>query len=201
MTFLIFNPIYVKITFNMSAKKLEREIKVIELYTIQKMECSQIANELKMQRRSVYRVLERNNIFLRENIRIYNCELCDNNIPVKFRKKERKYCGTCTTAIRRYKIKLKALTYLGGKCVECEYDENISCLDFHHINPNDKVHNLGANIITTKKWVEIERELNKCIILCANCHRKKHSNYNNPKFQIAILNTSESVTGAVLDRL
>ena len=48
------------------------------------------------------------------------------------------------------------------------------CFDFHHIDPIQKSFNIG----NTVKWTSIsalKKELEKCIVLCANCHRKLHS--------------------------
>jgi hypothetical protein len=56
------------------------------------------------------------------------------------------------------------------KCERCSENDSI-CLDFHHIdNSKDYViaNMLGCSIETIKKEIE------KCIILCANCHRKEH---------------------------
>ena len=55
-------------------------------------------------------------------------------------------------------------------CIICE-EKNVSCLDFHHID------NKKYNISSKKSDIsipEIEKEIDKCVILCANCHRKLH---------------------------
>jgi len=55
-------------------------------------------------------------------------------------------------------------------CAICGYDKCINALDFHHTNPKDKKFNLNIkNIGRTGKT--IIGEVNKCILLCANCHR------------------------------
>jgi transcription elongation factor Elf1 len=59
-------------------------------------------------------------------------------------------------------------------CVVCGEKESV-CLDFHHLNPIEK----DLNLATVKNWgYSIERlqsEINKCVILCSNCHRKLHA--------------------------
>lgn len=58
-------------------------------------------------------------------------------------------------------------------CIKCGYDEPC-CLEFHHINPEDKKFNI-AHACTKKVSLEtLMKEIEKCIILCANCHRKLH---------------------------
>ena len=42
------------------------------------------------------------------------------------------------------------------------------CLDFHHINPNEKEFNM---IQVCRSFSRIAIEICKCTILCANCHR------------------------------
>lgn len=53
-------------------------------------------------------------------------------------------------------------------------DENEPCcLDYHHIDPSGKVGNI-SKLSRSRDWVTIINEINKCILLCANCHRKLH---------------------------
>lgn len=69
-----------------------------------------------------------------------------------------------------YKKELVAL--LGGKCKKCGYDKCINALDFHHIK-GDKEYQLSAMFNHSSKQ-KILKEANKCILLCANCHREMH---------------------------
>ncbi len=59
------------------------------------------------------------------------------------------------------------------KCSKCG-ENHVACLDFHHLNPDEK----EFSFYNLKKYAwgqeKIERELKKCIVLCANCHRKLH---------------------------
>jgi len=60
------------------------------------------------------------------------------------------------------------------KCQLCEEKTTI-CLEFHHLNPSKKDFNLGM----AKNWgwgiERVRREIKKCAVLCANCHRKVHA--------------------------
>lgn len=64
-----------------------------------------------------------------------------------------------------YYIKLK-----GGCCAKCGYRKNISALEFHH-NSGKKELNIGN--YDNKKNIDC-KELDKCILLCSNCHRETH---------------------------
>lgn len=66
-----------------------------------------------------------------------------------------------------------AVEYKGGKCNSCNYNKCIAALEFHHIDPEQKDFGIG-NKGFTKSWDKIKTELDKCILVCANCHREIH---------------------------
>ena len=66
--------------------------------------------------------------------------------------------------------KLKAIEYMGGECKHCGYDRFYGALEFHHIDPNEKDPKLSRSW-TFERW---KLELDKCIMLCSNCHREEH---------------------------
>lgn len=72
----------------------------------------------------------------------------------------------------RIKQKNKAVEYKGGKCVICKYDRCKSALEFHHIDPSEKDFNISST--KNRKFEDIINELDKCILVCANCHREIH---------------------------
>lgn len=57
------------------------------------------------------------------------------------------------------------------KCSQCG-ENHPATLDFHHLNPKEKVFNIGHHVTNNKET--ILKEIEKCIVLCANCHRKLH---------------------------
>lgn len=63
-------------------------------------------------------------------------------------------------------------------CQICGYNKCIGSLDFHHADPKEKDLTISRaiRIWGTKRLTE---EINKCIVLCANCHRELHYNQNN----------------------
>jgi predicted HNH restriction endonuclease len=77
---------------------------------------------------------------------------------------------------RRDLIKLACIQYLGGVCMKCHHRQHPSTFDFHHRNPNNKVFSISAAIYKDDLTFEqIKDELDKCDLLCSNCHRLLHS--------------------------
>ena len=60
---------------------------------------------------------------------------------------------------------------MGGECEECG-ETHPAALDFHHLEPETKSFNIAAG--ATRSLESIKKELSKCVLLCANCHRKEH---------------------------
>lgn len=81
-------------------------------------------------------------------------------------------CNTCHVNERKFKLRIKIIKHLGGKCSSCGYDKCYGALDAHHLDASSKHFNIsGAH---SRSWKRIEEELNKCVLICANCHRTKH---------------------------
>jgi 5-methylcytosine-specific restriction endonuclease McrA len=76
-------------------------------------------------------------------------------------------------ARRRKKLKQLAVEYKGGKCSICGYSKCIAALEFHHLNPLEKDFGISASG-ETRSWEKVKAELDKCIIVCSNCHREIH---------------------------
>lgn len=85
-------------------------------------------------------------------------------------------CRTCISKIRRYLTKKRAVEYLGGKCNRCGYDKHLAALEFHHSEPSTKDLTIGQML--NKKWESLVEELDKCELLCSNCHRIEHTKYD-----------------------
>ena len=84
-----------------------------------------------------------------------------------------KKCSVIAVQKRREKIKLMAVEYKGGKCEKCGYDKYMGALEFHHEN-GEKEFGISAKGYT-RSWEKVKDELNKCILLCSNCHKEIHS--------------------------
>lgn len=72
----------------------------------------------------------------------------------------------------RNKVKYKAVEYKGGSCIKCGYNKCMSALDFHHVNPVEKDFSISGG---TKSFESIKKELDKCILVCRNCHSEIHA--------------------------
>lgn len=59
------------------------------------------------------------------------------------------------------------------RCQKCGEDRSY-VLDFHHVGPIQKEKTVARMISNNRPMEKIEEEINKCIVLCANCHRAFH---------------------------
>lgn len=75
---------------------------------------------------------------------------------------------------RRKKIKSMAIEYKGGSCNLCGYKRCVEALEFHHIDDSKKEFALGQHGLT-RSWERVQKELDKCQLLCSNCHREVHA--------------------------
>ena len=92
-------------------------------------------------------------------------------------------CIVCENKSRKSNFVDLLNTYLDtiGKkyeCTKCGYTGVFGSLDFHHRNPREKSFNIGDgfnNSMSIERFMEvIIPELNKCDLLCPNCHRQEH---------------------------
>lgn len=84
-------------------------------------------------------------------------------------------CKCSSEAVQRRRDKLKTLCveYKGGSCEVCGYNKCLTALEFHHIDPEQKDFGIGAKGYT-RSFEKVKIELDKCVMLCANCHREEH---------------------------
>lgn len=73
--------------------------------------------------------------------------------------------------LSRQRCKIKAVNYKGGKCQHCGYNKSVKAMQFHHLDPKEKDFAISKY---SKSWETIVTELDKCILLCANCHAEEH---------------------------
>lgn len=86
-------------------------------------------------------------------------------------------------ADRRRKLRLQAIEYGGGSCQKCGYKKSLRALSFHHKNPAEKDFGLSARGLT-RSWEKIKIELDKCILVCANCHMELHDEIEQRKLNM-----------------
>jgi hypothetical protein len=75
---------------------------------------------------------------------------------------------------RRKKVREMAIAIKGGPCDRCGYDRCLEALEFHHEEKGLKDFGISARGYT-RSWEKIKQELEKCTLLCANCHREIHA--------------------------
>lgn len=98
----------------------------------------------------------------------------------KWNKKYKKFyyreeCIPCSNDYfreRTRKRKIEAVAYKGGKCARCNGVFNPCVYDFHHLDPSEKL--AKPSQFLSGSWDKLAMELDKCIMVCANCHRLIH---------------------------
>lgn len=116
------------------------------------------------------------------------CVICDTKFISN--KCNRKYCSEiCSNrakwqqAKQRHKSQRKergldrkqaCINLKGGKCEKCGYNKTVAALTFHHRDPKQKSFELSQSILKQKRWSDIKIELEKCDLVCFNCHMEIH---------------------------
>lgn len=103
------------------------------------------------------------------------CVICGKEFIVQDKSANRRqYCYDCLpkgkTATRSTYISMIKKLH-GNKCQICGYDKCITALEFHHLNPEDKEGIVSDSYGTVNESL---KEAEKCILICANCHREIH---------------------------
>lgn len=89
------------------------------------------------------------------------------------------YCKSCNNRnvlMRQRQFKKICVDYKGGKCIKCGYDKCIAGLEFHHRDPSQKDFTIGQNKNYSEECMKnkIYPELDKCDLVCRNCHAEIH---------------------------
>ena len=105
------------------------------------------------------------------------CNRCNKEYEYNRSKGHKKtICNSCNVTLFRIKRKKQCLLYKGSKCQKCGYDKCDAALEFHHLDPKKKDFGISRQGIP-KSWEKVKKELDKCILICSNCHKELH--YNN----------------------
>ena len=150
---------------------------------------SQIADELNYSRTNVVYWLKKYGLSTSLNrynkIDVHKCHVCGENDQTKFYGKKKSKCKRCQAQYNTEhgrRNKRKAIEYKGGKCNKCGYNKCINALDFHHRDPTIKDKNWDR--IRARNWDKIVKEIDKCDLLCSNCHRELHDKIFVPKYYL-----------------
>lgn len=103
----------------------------------------------------------------------YYCKECANaKARAWIKKRENADKRNATVNISQKARKLWAIEYKGGKCNDCGGVYPPSVYDFHHLDGSTKEENPSYFIKLSRE--RAIPELDKCVLLCANCHRVRH---------------------------
>ena len=113
------------------------------------------------------------------------CEKHGDAMFIRYKGSNGKYywnCTECKSEVSRKRArgnKLKAVQYLGGSCSVCResFEGRQEVFDFHHVDPLTKA--TTVNKLMQNGWEVIVKELDKCVLVCANCHRTIHVDLRN----------------------
>lgn len=137
------------------SNKLSEELinQLIEYYN-QGYSCNEVANKFKVYKTTVIKYVDTRKV-------------------VAMSLKEKRKRAVKHVAKRRRKIKQKAIEYKGGCCQRCGYNKCVGALEFHHLDSNKKDFSVSQRGYSTA-WEKVKLELDKCILVCSNCHREIH---------------------------
>lgn len=93
----------------------------------------------------------------------------------KLTEEERRLSETNRGRECRRRLKARSIEYKGGKCSVCGYDHCSNALEFHHIDKDSKDFSISEAFARHMCWEDIVPELDKCILICLNCHREVHN--------------------------
>ena len=111
-----------------------------------------------------------------------SCRRCDKEYEYSQGLRRKGYrktlCNTCSVNETRRRQKQKAIDYKGGKCQACGYNKCKEALCFHHLDPEEKSFGIGSKG-SSIAWEKLKKELDKCVLVCHNCHCEIHANSTN----------------------
>lgn len=84
-----------------------------------------------------------------------------------------RHCRSIKSKDNNRNNKLLAIEYKGGKCQDCNGIFIPQVFDFHHLDPKQKDFKLSQK--QNARFDTLKSELDKCVLLCANCHRIRHA--------------------------
>lgn len=104
------------------------------------------------------------------------CKLCGREYEYNKSKRQghrKTVCRSCNVIKFRHQRKIKAVEYKGGKCAICGYNRCMRALVFHHIDETKKDFGFSYKGVC-RNWELVKKELDKCVLVCSNCHMEIH---------------------------
>jgi hypothetical protein len=112
----------------------------------------------------------------RENLKVWNDlnKEKKNEYLREWRDKNKEKVISHGVRAKQFRVK-KYMDFMEGKSCEKCGEKRTYCLEWHHINPSEKEEYIPVLVRKHEKDHEkIKKELEKCQVLCANCHREVH---------------------------
>lgn len=139
--------------------------------------CSSLCREKQWRKNNFKRLKEYYRNYQRKNKKPLYCLFCKKEISICERKSGKQFCSQCARnraliSIKKIQDKFRTFKENIG-CQACRYDECGDCLDFHHLKPENKKIKISKLIWFYQKEC-FHEEVQKCILLCSNCHRRLH---------------------------
>jgi formate-dependent nitrite reductase cytochrome c552 subunit len=100
--------------------------------------------------------------------------LCANCHRRRHAQEDRALIDMKPAAVSRRRTKLRAVERFGGVCHGCDNSFPPQLFEFHHWSAREKSFGIATKGIA-RSWEKIVAELDKCVMLCANCHREVHA--------------------------
>jgi hypothetical protein len=112
------------------------------------------------------------------------CSICARQLTGRQRRFCSRHCKNADTNNRHQNYlaqsarglarKLAYIQASGGKCTLCGYSRNVAALAWHHRDPASKSFELDLRNLSNRSEASLERELEKCDLICCNCHAEVH---------------------------
>ena len=97
--------------------------------------------------------------------------ITDEHLIKKIKKQEKRKSNPQAVIEWRKRKKVELVEYKGGKCERCGYNKSTRALQFHHLDSNEKDFTISRKSYSIER---LKKEVDKCILVCANCHLEIH---------------------------
>lgn len=107
-------------------------------------------------------------------------------MPKRVLTEYRREYGRLSVIRSRIRLKMRCITYKGGKCVDCgcsaeEFPPSV--FEFHHPDPSNKDFGISESSSHTKSFAKLLPELDKVVLLCCRCHRIIHHKWDKERME------------------
>ncbi len=112
---------------------------------------------------------------------MHECVICGKALQGR----QTKYCSkTCKNDdLQSYEAqqrrglerKRRLVEEFGGCCSICGYHKNLAALVFHHTDADQKDFKTDMRSLSNRRFEAVRDEIDKCILVCANCHAELHN--------------------------